>query len=99
MSLLFPKHIDKFKEKHFLREKRLREFMFSMGFKKRIEQFRQKLCELDDSISCIAATGHGIFFKSFVGFDNEMKNVEIILCDFDKKTGEIINFKSILAPE
>ena len=100
MSRLFPNHAHKFQEKLFLREKRVREFIFSRGFRKRIERFRNELCNLDHSVTCIVATGHGMFFRSFLGENKmrEMKNVEVVMCDFDRNTGTVLNAKTMTEP-
>jgi broad specificity phosphatase PhoE len=98
MNIIFPgKQII---EKRFLREKRPGEYLIPFGFNRRVKKFKDNLCQLDPSIKCIVVGGHGMFFKHFLGkhYPNELKNVEIVVCEFDRRNGILLSAKNILNP-
>ncbi len=99
MSLLFRESIDQFQIKEYLREMRPIEALIKRPFNERVETFRHDLCEIPYFVECIAVTGHGFFFKRFLGLHRKILNVEIIVCDFNRNTGEVLTATPVFYPE
>ena len=99
LSKIFPKKIDTFIQKPFLHEKRPFEFLIPVSFNQRVKQFRHSLNDLDLSINCIVVGGHGIFFKKFLGKHYpKLKNVKVILCEYNRNNGDIQSVCNLIDP-
>ena len=97
LSGLFPHHEDRFESLRCLVEKQPMEFVFPCTFLRRLEEFRSYLAEHEPWRRCVVVGGHSQFFKAFLGMDRKMENVEVIECDFNRRSREVTNARTLFA--
>lgn len=99
LERVFPTSTNDFMEMDFLHEIAFREFLFRRPFNKRMNRFRQELCNLNDDVKTVVVVGHDYYFRKFLKVRRKIRNVEVIVCDVDRKTGLVTNHETEFVPD